>query len=463
MDPIRNLLGLIDDDRRVYVYEVGEVEREEFQCSRLLYSYLFDEEKGVIATLGPTWNMVHDPRFTKIENRFIRTRKKMFSPGSTLLGRETVTGAFAGFAIDLQALEQYATILGEGRYFRDAIAAGAVLDEDNDPCHPKTFHQEPGSVIWKAIHEFCPNWFTQEGKPNREATTLYDLLREDLVGLIDDYAQVPLVDEFVNSETGEVYEEDKWDGETPVIYVEVDLLEKALTLRGSLRVVAAKVLDRLGFSKYISGGERLTDAETDDLLRIVYTSNWPDDRLELVQRIVTFVTAKNAVPFAERQARQLALASGLSKELIAKIRSGEVQQINRRTDPADDSKMDPEAAIVKSIQDNPFKRDLFMIYTDAERAGDRRAVEILKPVFETADYVVTEQVFQSLVGMVRPMEVSQPLDVITVEGECQARVPRHWDADIGAFTELCRKPRPCLIHSEASAPGQTPQGGTIVC
>ncbi len=458
MDPIRKLLGLIDDDRRVYVYEVGEVEREEFQHSQLLYNYLFDQEKGVIATLGPTWNLVHDPRFLKIENRFIRTRKKMFSPGSTLLGRETVTGAFAGFALDLQQMEQYATIIGEGRHFRDVIAAGGVLDEDNDPCHPKTFYQEPGSVIWKAIHQECPNWFTKEGKPNREAATLYDLLREDLVGLIDDYAEVPLMDEFINSETGEVYEEDKWDGETPVIYVEVDLLEKALTVRGNLRIIAAKVLDRLGFSKYVSGGERLTDIETDELLRIVYTSNWPDDRLELVQKIVTFVIAKNAAPFAERQAKQLALASGQSKELIAKIKSGEIKQFNRHTDPADETSMDPQAAITKSIQDNPFKRDLFMIYTDAERGGDQATIDLLKPVFEDANYVVSEQVFQSLIGQIRYSE--PPLAVITAEGECHARVPRYWNADIGAFTELCRKPRPCPEHSEVGT-GQIPQGGTI--
>jgi len=450
MDRIRNLLGLIDDGKRIYRFEDGEVDRETFEYSQIMFNYLFDEEKGVIATLGPTWNLVHDSRFSKIENCFIRTRKNLFSEGDTMLGQEIVSGAFAGFTVDVYRLDQYATILGEGRHFGKVIESGVIKDEDGDPCHPNTFWQESDAVLWGTIKKECTNYFTREGKPNREATTLYNLIKEDLIGLVTDYAEVPLVDEFINSESGDVFEPETWDGETPIVYVEVDLLEKALTVRGSLRVIAAKVLDRLGFSDHIKSGERLTDAETDELLRIVYTSKWPDCRAELVQEIIFFVVAKNSVPFAERQAQQLADAAQVSKEFVAKIKSGEIKQINRHTDAPSETSTDPNAAVIKSIQDNPFKRDLFMMLTDAEQVGNTKVVAVLQPVFETADYVVTEQTFQALVNEIRAMQGGKtPFATTVAEGECEHVVPRYWNPEIGTYSELCRKHLPCPDHAES--------------
>lgn len=360
--------------------------------------------------------MIHDPRFLKIENCFIRSRKNIFSEGETALGRQIVSGAFAGFSSDVQRLDQYATILGEGRHFRNIIAQGGIKDEDGDVCHPKTFWQESDTVLWNVIKQECPNYFTRTGQPNREATMLYNLFKEDLVGLVDDYAEVPLTDEFINSESGDVYEPDKWDGETPIVYAEVDMLEKALVVRGSLRVTAARILDRLGFSEHISKGERLTDAETDELLRIVYTSKWPEDRIQLAQQIIFFVHAKDSVLFAEREAEQLAVASQQSKECIAKIKSGEIKQINRNTDAPSEQGMDPAAAIIKSIQDNPYKRDLFMMLTEAEQTGKFKIAELLMPVFETADYVVDEAVFQGLVRQVRELQGGQRPNITTIEG-----------------------------------------------
>jgi len=495
---LRTLLGLLDDDKRVYRFEDGEVDREEFKYSQLMFNYLFDEEKGLVATLGPTWNMVHDPRFNKIENCFIRRRKNMFSPGDTVIGQKIVTGAFAGFAVDVTELEQYSTIIGEGRHFRKVILEGTISDEDGDVCRPKTFVQESDETVWKLVRQECPNFFTREGKPNREASKLFNILKEDLVGLIDDYAEIPLADEWINSESNEVFEQDSWDNETPVIYLEVDQLEKALTVRGSLRVTAARILDRLGFSKHISGGERLTSAETDELLRMVYTSNWPDDRMELSLRIIQFVTAKNAVPFEEREKQQLMTASERSKEIIEKIKSGEIKQITRETDAGDatddhtglDAEAIESAQIIKDIQDNPYKRDLFFMLTDAEKLAElhkrtrenaietarlsalnngvdvyaegykpdvdpeilvpteaENIVALLTPVFERGDYVLDEDSFTKLVRQVRAIQGGKKRVTNTDQGMCEVAVERYWNVEIGNFSELCRQPLPCSLHS----------------
>jgi hypothetical protein len=368
-----------------------------------------------------------------------------------------VSGAFAGFNVDISELEQYSTILGEGRHFRKAILDGTIVDEDGEVCMPKTFYQESDAIVWKLVQQECPNYFTRDGKPNREAKKLFSLLKEDLVGLIDDYAEVPLVDEFVNSESGDVFEEGSWDGETPIIYVEVDLLEKALTVRGSLRVTAARVLDRLGFSKHISGGERLTSSETDELLKMVYTSKWPDGRIELAQQIIFFVTAKNSIPFEEREKQQLTLASEKSKEVIEKIKSGETKQINRTTDPAEhtsDAGLDTEAiesaTIIKEIQENPYKRDLFMMLTNAEQVGNTRVAQLLLPYFEHADIPMDETTFTNIVREVRVLQ-QQPEAHRSVtmmeQGSCSQEVEPYWNEEIGGYSKLCRKPLPCSVHS----------------
>jgi hypothetical protein len=487
-DNLRTLLGLMDDGKRVYRFEDGEVDREEFKYSQVMFNYLFDEEKGLVATLGPTWNMVHDPRFNKIENCFIRRRKNMFSPGETVIGQVEVDGAFAGFSNDVQQLEQYSTILGEGRHFREVILEGKLVDPEGDVCVPKTFHQEDDATIWNLVQQECPNYFYKNGKPNRDATRLFNLLKEDLVGLIDDYAEVPLANEWINSESHDVYEEDKWDGETPVIFLEVDQLEKALTVRGNLRVTAARVLDRLGFSKHIAGGERLTSAETDELLHIVYTSNWPDDRLELAVKIMSFVQAKNAIPFEAREREQLMTASERSKEVIAKIKSGELKQITKQTDAGEaeshvglDAEAIESAQIIKEIQENPFKTDLFTMLVNAEASVaaensrfmkevyDREPalseeeleviehtrelvpadhiVALLTPIFQQAGYVVDQQIFTDFVHQVRAIQGGGPRLATTVEqGGCEQKVPKYWNADIGAFSEMCRQPLPCPIH-----------------
>ena len=497
-DNLRTLLGLLDDGKRVYRFEDGEVDREEFRYSQLMYNYLFDEEKGLVATLGPTWNMIHDPRFNKIENCFIRRRKNMFSEGETVLGQVEVTGAFAGFSNDVQQLEQYSMILGEGRHFRKVILEGNVVDEDGDPCVPKTFAQESDATIWSLVQLECPNYFTREGKPNREATKLFNLLKEDVVGLIDDYAEVPLADEWINSESSEVFDQEAWDGETPVIYLEVDQLEKALTVRGSLRVTAARILDRLGFSKHIAGGERLTSAECDELLKLVYTSNWPDDRIQLAQKIIFFVTAKNSTPFEEREHQQLMLASERSKEVIEKIKSGEIKQLTRETDagdPTDDhTGLDAEAIesaqIIKDIQENPYKRDLFFMLTDAEKLAElhvrtrenaietarlsalehgvnayaedwkpeidsavlepteaEQIVTLLAPVFERGDYAVDETTFMNLVRQVRALQGGKKRDTQVHQGLCEVGVEKYYNEEIGRYSQLCRKPLPCPVHT----------------
>lgn len=63
-DRIRNILGMLDEGKRIYRVQEGEVQREEFEYCQVIDQLVFGP-KGYVETLGPTWNMIHDPRSTR--------------------------------------------------------------------------------------------------------------------------------------------------------------------------------------------------------------------------------------------------------------------------------------------------------------------------------------------------------------------------------------------------------------
>jgi hypothetical protein len=422
MDRLRNLLGLLDDGKRIYHVMPGEIEQAEYAYSQLMFDYLFDDQIGVIATLGPTWGLVHDPRFNKIENCFIRTRRAILG-GDATQGVQHISDN-SRHERDGQNLEQYATLIGEGRHFRKTIVDTPFLNDSGSPCTPHTLYQESDATLWRLIRQECPNYFTREGKPNREATTLYNLFREDLVGLVEDYAELPQVDEMVNVESGEVYVPELWDGETPIVNLEIDLLEKALTARAHLRLTAYNILERLGFMHKINEEQRLTDWERDELLRIVYTSRWPEERTDLALRLMTFIQKANRTPYEEREKEQLALISEASKLMVQEIKDGTRKVLNQNTDPGQSMEsIDPEAAIILSIQTNPYKADLFAIYAQAESrliaSNDgvcEKIVDLLRPVFESTSFDISEDVFQRYIRQIRILMGDCESGTTTIEG-----------------------------------------------
>jgi len=194
MDPILSkLLGLEGGGSAIYRYADGQVSKEDFEYAKVIDQVLFDEHIGYIATLGPTWNLVHDPRFVKLENTFVVFRQSKVGGNSTVgQSIQTEDGFGGGNSNDL---ERYAEILGEGRNMLKNVKA-AGLD-------PQKFQDNPDS-IWNVIRQDYPNWFRQNSTPNKEATRLFDMCRAGLVSLIADYAEVPLADEWVDGESGEL-------------------------------------------------------------------------------------------------------------------------------------------------------------------------------------------------------------------------------------------------------------------
>src|ERR1700676_4302066 len=116
---LRRVFGMLQDNVRIYqIAEDREVMRDEFQYCQVMYKILFGD-KGFIDTLGPTWRMIHDPRFVAIENMMVQDRKAIFG-GDARIGRQYFNddGVMNSTVSDL---EKYAEILGEGRNFHNVL------------------------------------------------------------------------------------------------------------------------------------------------------------------------------------------------------------------------------------------------------------------------------------------------------------------------------------------------------
>jgi hypothetical protein len=451
-ESLKRMLGLADEGKRTYRFVSGEVTREEFEYCQSLDALLFGD-KGYIETLGPTWDMIHDPRFTKIEDAFIVNRRAVFG-GDAMVGKQYISsdGTFTSTIADL---EQYSETLGEGRYFYTVLVhpdkdcplrrwllrifpdmvekdeAEPVVPSADLKCEcigaatePRSIKTAPDEDVWNLIKQECPNYFSAEGKPNGVAQRLFDLFRADLLGLIADYAVTPLSDVYIELDTGDILDENglKERGVVPHVFLEVDILEKALTQRAVLRATAAKILRQINFHDVLKseGYVHLTDAERDHVLRLVYNppnigglnfdpaTNWYG-YLHVIKGLVTdYVKGlrDSGADFSQRQATQLAAATQKAHATFSKLESGELQPINQYTEPEVDVELDPHAVIMQSILKNPLKVELFMLWAEAERLSGNdiedndlrmrmsKLYSILTPIFTDPDFAVTEEQYE---------------------------------------------------------------------
>ena len=476
---IQSLLGILDDQKRIYRFADGEVQREEYQYCQLLDTLVFGD-RGYIKTLGQTWEMIHDPRFLKIEGAFIISRRAIFG-GDARTGKQYMSSD-GMFVSTIGDLEEYSEVLGEGRYF------WLVLTHPEERCPVRLWYERiypsmvaakggkvptPGDnlkcvckvatkprtkapfydYLWDLVKAECPNYFTKEDKPNGMAKRLFDLFRSDLLGLIADYCPTPLVDIYIELDTEDVVpvrdtepggpkfaldlaRHDNVVDQPAQVFLEVDILEKALTYRATMRATAAKILRSLGIQshlKTLTGGDpRLTDLERDTLLRMVYeptiiptiapngysedtfeTKEWPDNKAALMAKLLSYISGVTRKPYEERLKEQLATASQNALEDCHDLLTGKLEPINSYTEPETEVQLDPHAAIMGEILRNPLKQELFIIWVDAEERstkGDEadkpnmaKLYSILTPVFTNPELVIGDKEFNNYMQQVQAL------------------------------------------------------------
>ncbi len=495
---LQRALGILGDEKRIYRIQEGEVSRMEFEHCQLIDQVVFGP-KGYVESLGPTWDMIHDPRFNALEAKFIVKRRGRLG-GDADLGKQYISsnGQFTSSIVDL---EQYSDILGEGRNFycflkhpetrcperqwlertwKETIyqAGPDILcfcnaDEVHDP---HTWKDQPDEVIWDLIKREWPNYFRMNALKatpeqlllditkedfnqrykliNKEGARLYNLCKADLVGLIADYAETAHADDWTTIDAEEAPAYNEGNTEVYKVSLEVDYLEKALSYRASLRATAAKILQQIGFSKCLNEIEkakgeaetRLTDSESDKLLRMVYQSDYPNDKVQLVSDLLQYVSKCFQTPFDERLKEQLATASDKAREIMKGLKAGTIQPVNQVTDFTsedtrtiekryEDHKKQMEEwgeeadtfevwfaayqleLIQAQLFKNPLKKDLFLIWQEAERNAyndvhdeENRVVrcpisfaaaQVLAPVFATPEVKVGEEEYAKIMDAVK--------------------------------------------------------------
>lgn len=459
-DVLQRAFGMLNDPVRIYqIVEDREVSREEFQYCCVMYQILFGD-KGFAKTLGPTWRMIHDPRFSVIEGLMIVDRHAIFG-GDARLGKQYINddGSFSSTVSDL---EKYAEILGEGRNFHNVLVhpdpkcqvrlwleriyrgfthlkpfdgfactcntdVGELVRSD-----PATFKYASDEKVWALIKLECPNRaVTQGGEYTAYGKLLYALIRADLIGLIHDYCETPLIDSYVYlvdhgvvTATESVNTIDPHGQEAPRVLQEIDILEQALTHRATLRVTAYKLLKKMGFERKLAevGVFELTDLERDYLLEIIYTSEYPEGdisdplfRIKLLdwekrieQELLDYVTNNCGGDVLVREQWQLVNEQMEATATVDGLKNGTVLCINHYTEPTIEVPEDQSetevvkySAMMEAILSNEFKQELYLLMVQAEQKGDTAVVDILSPVFLTPAYPLDEQGFYQILEKVR--------------------------------------------------------------
>lgn len=382
----RNILGFNVGEKRVYHIDKNYLSQEEYEQGRVICNILWGEN-GLVDSLGATWNMVHDPRFYAIEDAFIYERKALLG-GDATANRQYISADSALQDSSLQNLEQYATILGEGRHFRKIVIGQGL--------NPQTFHTEPEETLWRFIRQECPNYFSKSGIANREANILYRLFRCELLALVDDYATIPYCQEWVNLETSEIVR--PLDGiyqEQPEqqVFAEVDFLERALTLRASLRATAIKVIQTHPAIMTQIEEANLTDYESDLVLKKIYSYEF-GALYKLPGEILAMVQQFSARPMEDRKKEETEFLIQQSKKFIHSLETGELEHLKADM-TIEETEETPDQKLLKDIMEDPITREAFFLLVSAEENNDLVTADRLhKALFENSEPLTLESIIQ---------------------------------------------------------------------
>jgi len=212
--------------------------------------------------------------------------------------------------------------------------------------------------------------------------------------------------------------------DAPRVLQEIDILEQALTHRATMRVTAYKLLRKIGFEHAIEnlyGAVDLTDAERDELLRIIYMSDYPTEASEvdfryklhlwekdIKEKLLAYVASVVGTPVADRETNQLVALSANSQSTVEGLLKGTVQPINSYTEPTteipegkDESEVMKYAKMMEAIMSNEFKQELYLVLVEAEKQNDHAVIDLLTPVFHTPDYPLDERAFYNILESIR--------------------------------------------------------------
>lgn len=327
---------LVHDKGRVYAEaNAQQLTESEFNYAKVMCDVVFGPT-GLVNAIGPAWSLVHDPRFLTIEEKFIFDNTYTPWLKDAKVDNRPVVYTNKVFKRDpAYDLAKYATILGEGRHF-----ARVIINAGGDPHRIK---DAKDLELWWLIYNQCPNYFYRntntdstdgpEWYPNKEAQTLFNILKEDLLGLVMDYAFLSNCDNWVSLDDGETPVSDKdiidENGEVTRInrvFAEIEWLDRALDYRASLRTTALKAIKQLEFEERFDSVE-LTDEEADEFIKVLYRAEY-FELYKVIPELSTILNRAATIPYNQRVEEMIARKKNESADFADRLVAGQATKID---------------------------------------------------------------------------------------------------------------------------------------
>ena len=377
MDPFRNLVGIGGAGCREVTVDPSRVQAEEFETAKVFAQVIWGPE-GYAEMLGPTWYLVHDPRFLKIERMWARETAGM-------LGGVVRRGISIVKALDLASNikviedpELYSEMLAEGRHFRDVVLA-AGLDVKAPEIDPECAE--------RLVRQECPNYIRRNGELNDTALDLIAMLQAGLVSLVDDYAHLAYSRDWIRMDTNRVVAKDEviWDpmsgSQVPIIAVEVDTIHKALIMRAQVRTTALRLMKGFPGIKWEDfETTTLTDSESDQLCQLLFNTEY-DKLYKALPDVLNLIKKAQVIPYDQREHNELAELASTAADFMVKLQSGEIEPIITSLEEDPNAAVDP-GEFLNAISNNPYLNQTFTALQNLGERGDAEAEALSIQLFE---------------------------------------------------------------------------------
>lgn len=367
-DPFNNFFNIGGGGTREVIVDPARVTQEEFEAAKTFANVLWGTD-GLAECLGPSWFLVHDPRFLALERLWAREEVGMFG-GMKRTGISFVTALDNRSQIKMiEDPELYSEMLAEGRHFLKVC-----LDRGVDP---RTLQDDP-ALIEQLVAQECSNYQRRDGSWNDAAKRLKTMLAAGLVGLVADYAEIAYSQDWVRMDTGEVVNknEEIWDDESgmmvPTAAVEVDTIHKALVMRAMIRTTALRLMKGFPGVDWKEFEEtKLTDSESDTLCQLLFKVDY-DKLYTVLPEIMHMVKRAQVVPFEARESEDLTTLSQRAQAFIADMKSGKIEPIITPIEENPEAAKDPGVFLLQ-IQRNPYCASVFQAIQNLSERGDEEA------------------------------------------------------------------------------------------
>jgi hypothetical protein len=101
--------------------------------------------------------------------------------------------------------------------------------------------------------------------------------------------------------------------------------------------------------------------------------------------------AYSSVPLEERQKRANLFYKKTSQELVSKLKDGTLEPVSLTKEEEISIELTKEEQLALALHKEPLRRELFVMYVEAEEASDANTIRQIEPVLYDLSVPITEE------------------------------------------------------------------------